>query len=306
MAARGVRRLLEVILHIGAHRTGTTSLQRALQQNRAKLKQNRVAYWGPGVTRGGRFSGLLRGASADEAETARRIKRDNGVIALEVQRLSASGFEALLVSEENILGSMGVNLRQHRLYPGLAARLARFQGAFGARCRRVGLAIRPLDAYWASALAYGLAAGVARLGPDSAARLCNQPRSWRHVVGDVARAFPGAELMVWECTRLRARPNAQYRLLSGGRGTILADARPHNAAPGRAELRELLEARGDHDAATLIGAGAGRFMPFDRRQRESLEWRYQQDIDWLRERSNDRATAEGRPGGATYQLRGIA
>ena len=270
------------------------------------MKQNRVAYWGPGVTRGGRFSGLLRGMGADEAETARRVRRDRGVIAIELQRLGARGFEALLVSEENILGSMGANLRQHRLYPALASRLARFRHAFGAGCTRIGLAIRPLDAYWASALAYGLAAGVARLAPDTAQRLCDQPRSWRHVARDVARAFPDSELLVWECTRLRARPNAQYRLLSGGRGTILADSRPHNAAPGRAELRALLEERGEHDAASLICAGDGRFMPFDSRQRESLEWRYQQDIDWLRERSETFATATGRPGGATFQLRGIA
>ena len=304
--ARGVRHLVEVILHIGAHRTGTTSLQRALNRNRRNLIQNRVAYWGPGVTRSGRFSGLLRGPGLEAGETARRIARDRGVIALELQRLQARGLEALLISEENILGSMGANLRSGLLYPGLAERLGRFRAAFGDRCTRIGLAIRPLDAYWASALAYGLEAGVARFGAGTAAQLAGQPRNWRQVIADIAGAFPAAELLVWEFDRLKGRPNAQYRLLSGRRGSILGSGHAHNASPGRAALRALLAERGSNAEAARIGTGDGRFMPFSARQRESLAWRYQQDIDWLRECSRSTAPAGMPAGGQEFQLRGIA
>ena len=69
-AQKGLWRM-EVILHIGAHRTGTTSLQRAVQRNRKKLADNGVAFWGAQITRGGRFSGLLRANDATDAQTRR-------------------------------------------------------------------------------------------------------------------------------------------------------------------------------------------------------------------------------------------
>jgi hypothetical protein len=300
-------RLLKVILHIGAHRTGTTSLQRSLWQNRVKLKQNGVVYWGPSVTRGGRFSGLLRGPGAETRETARRIARNSGAIRLEMQRLEGRGMDTLLVSEENILGSMRLNLRLGLLYPGLQQRLARFHAVFGGVCTRIGLSIRPYDDFWASSLAYAIRAGVAGFDTETAVRLTRQTRSWRRVIDDVARAFPAAEVVVWEFDRLIGRPEAQFRLLSAGNGFIRADRTRHNASSDRAELRSLLIARGNHAGAGLIAPGRGRFMPFDRDQRAALAANYADDLGWLRRVSRTSGMSEGHivlPGAG--EVRGVA
>ena len=57
---RGLRRLMDVILHVGAHRTGTTSLQAFLERNRQLLNDNGIAVWTPRWTRSALFSGLYR------------------------------------------------------------------------------------------------------------------------------------------------------------------------------------------------------------------------------------------------------
>jgi len=281
IAQRGLW-LLEVILHIGAHRTGTTSLQRALQQNQHNLKKNGVAFWGPRQTRGGRFSGLLRATDADDAETKRLIGRNRGVISLECDRLAKQGTRRLIVSEENILGSMRHNLRTSLLYPGLPTRLARFADLFGSKLTRVGLSIRPYDRYWASALAFTMPMGVPAPVEGDLDRLVTQPRSWRQVISDVARVFPGVEIAVWDFERLIGRPQAQYRVLTGGNGRIQPSDAHHNASAPREALRELLLARGDADGARAIAPGSGRYMPFKAHHIDALNARYLEDLAWLR------------------------
>ncbi|NOX72721.1 MAG: hypothetical protein GXP03_03540 [Alphaproteobacteria bacterium] len=281
LAQRGLG-LLEVILHIGAHRTGTTSFQRALQQNQHNLSKNGVVVWGPRITRGGRFSGLLRGMNSEAGETERLVNRNKGVIAIELERMDKARQHSLLVSEENILGSMVANLSATRLYPRLDERLARFTHAFGSACTIIGLAIRPYEDYWASSMAYAIKAGHPVLGPDDLDRLVTQPRGWRRVVGDVAAAFPKAQIKVWEFSRLIGRPQAQYRLLAGRRGRLRQTDGHHNASPGLESLREILKLRGDLDALKALGDGQGRFQPFGAHHIDAFQAQYAEDLAWLR------------------------
>jgi hypothetical protein len=282
-AARKVRSLLEVFLHMGAHRTGTTTFQRTLQQNHRDLSKNGVTFWGPRMTRGGMFSGLLRGDDAEAGETRRLIARNQGVIRLEMDRMQARGQKRLLVSEENMLGGLRANLRAQVLYPGLEARLARFAGAFGPVTTRIGLAIRPYETYWASAYAQGIPQGHRVPEEADLDRLVTQPRTWRHVIGDLARAFPRADIVVWEWDRLVARPRAQLALMAGPvRGLNLrAGQDRHNASAPREVLRAMVADRGG-DAFRRIAEGTGPYQPFDQHHIEALQARYREDLTWLR------------------------
>jgi hypothetical protein len=283
LAQRGLG-LLEVILHIGAHRTGTTSFQRALQQNQHNLTKNGVTTWGPRITRGGRFSGLLRGAECESRETARLVDRNKGIISIEMTRLNKFGQKTLLISEENILGSMRTNLYTTRLYPGLPERLERFALVFGSACSRIGLTIRPYEEFWASSMAYAIKAGHPVMDQDGHDRLVTQPRSWRNVINDVATAFPKAQITVWEFARLIGRPQAQYRLLVGKRGRLRPMDSQHNASPGRDALREILMLRGDAGAVQAIAPGSGQFMPFGAHHVAAFQAQYADDLVWLRSR----------------------
>mgnify|MGYP002633337284 CR=1 FL=1 len=282
--ARKVRSLLEVILHIGAHRTGTTTLQRSLQQNHHNLTKNGLTLWGPKVTRGGMFSGLLRGADAEPQETARLIARNKGVIRVELDRLATKGQKAVLVSEENMLGGIRGNLRSARLYPDVTARLARFADVFAPVCSRVALVIRPYEDFWASSLAHAIPQGHRMLDEDDLDRLVTQPRTWRGVINDVALAFPRAEIAVWEFDRLIGKTASQLRVLSGGNRALRLQqgAEWHNASKGRAALRAVLADRGG-DQAAQIAPGDGRFMPFGAHHIEALRAQYAEDLAWLRD-----------------------
>lgn len=281
--ARKVRSLLEVILHMGAHRTGTTTLQRSLQQNHHNLMKNGLTFWGPRITRGGLLSGLLRGDDAEPSETRRLIARNTGVIKIEMDRLAAKGQKALIVSEENILGGIRGNLRSSMLYPGLEARLARFADAFGPVCGRIGLVIRPYEDFWASSLAHAIPQGHRMLSEDDLDRLVTQPRRWRQVITDIATAFPRAEIAVWEFAALIGKPSAQLAVLTGGshRISMRSGNERHNASPGRDALRALLADRGTKEE-TRIAAGDGRFMPFEAHHVDAMRQAYAEDLAWLR------------------------
>ncbi len=277
--------LFEVILHVGAHRTGTTSLQRALHQNRQKLKKNETVFLGPQQMRGGRFSGLLRATGMKDAETKRLTQRSEGVISIELERLAKVGVERLIVSEENILGSVRNNLRTAFLYPRLAERLARFSRAFGGSTHRIGLAIRLYEDYWASSLAFVIPKGRAAPSNSDLDCLVEQPGGWRRVISDIAEAFPTAQVSVWEFDRLIERPQAQFRVLTRAKGHIRPLAEKHNPSAPREELRELLRLRGEHEAANAISAGNGRNMLFAGHHIQALQARYQEDLAWLRAKS---------------------
>ncbi len=278
LAQRGMG-FLDVILHIGAHRTGTTSFQRALQQNQHDLVKSGVTFWGPRTTRSGRFSGLL---GPKKPETEKLVERNRGVISIEIARLEKAGQKTLLVSEENILGSMRANLRATRLYPGLDERLSRFASVFGPVCRQIGLTIRPYEDYWSSTMAYAIKAGHQVFDEEGLDRLVTQPRSWRNVVSDVATAFPKARVTVWEFDRLIGKPQSQYRLMAGRRGRLRPMNERHNVSPGRDMLREVLNLRGDERAVQTIATGDGRYMPFGEHHLGAFQAQYQADLVWLR------------------------
>lgn len=289
------RRFLDVILHVGAHRTGTTTLQRNFQYNQKKLRRNGTVFWGPGRTRGGLFSGLLRATSARDADTLRLIERNNGLIALELERLSALGVSQLVVSEENILGTMRRNIDSATLYPDLPERLERFRRAFGPACTKVALSVRAYRDYWASVLAFSIWQGRPMPTAAQLQALVDQSRGWPDVATDIAAAFPHAETVVWTFEKLASQPEAQIGLLLGRVIGINPLAELHNAAPDTRTLRELVLKRGQ---GAQVPEGCGRYTPFNIEQTAVLDARYKKDMACLRRRTASGANLQPVPASA--------
>jgi len=108
---------VKIILHLGAHRTATTTLQSGLERNATGLADLGLAVWTPRRTRSGLFSGLIH-KPEDVTERIERLgHRATGVIRIEIERLARQGMRQLLISEENMLGAARNNLRCERLYP---------------------------------------------------------------------------------------------------------------------------------------------------------------------------------------------
>ncbi|MFP1643194.1 hypothetical protein [Pontitalea aquivivens] len=263
---------VEVILHVGAHRTGTTSLQSWLLQNADTLEAAGIAVWGPDRTRGGLFAGLMKRPDAVTLADDLLARRSATRIRDELDRLAGAGMRQLIVSEENMIGTMPICLEHATIYPDARARLDRIAAAFDGAVTGVGLALRSYDDWWASVLATATGSGGGVTQPDVLHRLARHPRGWQRIIATLAEAFPDARRIVWPFEALVGRHGAQLRLLTGG------------AALPAAGLYDERRARNARLRALPGGsaADAGARVPFAPAQRAALRARYEQDLAWLR------------------------
>lgn len=268
---------MDIILHVGAHRCASTSFQHYLRTNTVALRARGTAVWGPLRLRRGMLHGL--GNQPRTAAEGRAALRARGRVRMNLATAAQAGHSQLLVSEENLLGSIRANLRRHRLYRDAGERMARVAGAFGSVARVV-LVVRPQDEYWASATGYGIARGLSAPTPDRLDRIVAQPRSWRDVVTDLACAVPEAEVLVLPFDRVAGRPDMLLRAASG---EAVAPREGREAwrlpTPSTAALRAILRERGE---TTPMPAGNGRWTPFNDLQRAALRETWADDLFWLR------------------------
>lgn len=305
----GVKRVLEVFLHLGVHRTGTTTFQAFLAENSGVLGRAGVAVWTPERTRDGLLSGVLPDAGTLPASVARRGRQSGGVVQIACGRLFRTGYAQLAVSDENLLGRLRQNLGHCSLYPDAARRLARLYPAFGKACRRIAITIRAYDGYWSSALAQSVARGYPL--PDRALldRLVTQPRRWRDVIRDVAAAYPDATITVTPFERSMGRSPAQLEVLLGHNVDLprLADGGAwRNRSLDAPALRALIAERGEVTGpATADIGGTDRWMPFDAAKQRALRAQYHDDIAWLRAGADGLAQLAQTPPVGGHALRGL-
>ncbi|MGO4851316.1 hypothetical protein [Phaeovulum sp. W22_SRMD_FR3] len=204
---------MEIILHIGAHRTGSTALERCLSDNAEVLRAEGTAIWGPT-----RMRSLLNFDKAMSLRAAMRAKDPEATAAWTTlraafaQELAAeadAGITKLLISEENMLGTMRSNLLEGRLYANARRNLAAYAALLPHKPVRIGIGIRDYAAYWLSAYAYVISRTHAAPIPDLAElapALADCRRSWTKVLASVSEVFPQAERFVWRVEELRGRP----------------------------------------------------------------------------------------------------
>ncbi|MEY8841023.1 hypothetical protein AB9K41_18505, partial [Cribrihabitans sp. XS_ASV171] len=228
-----------------------------------------TGFWGPYRTRAGLFRGL--------GEGERPHRRAVGRVQLNLRGSERRGIERLVVSEENILGAMRVNLREAMLYPQAAERVARHARAFGPALTDIVLNIRSPELYWASVMGFALARGYGI--PDAAFldRIAHDRRSWREVIAEIACAAPGARLWVLPFETFAGRPEAQLAAITGRPAPKTHSRGWCNRTPRLPQLRETVVA----EIAAALPEGEGRWMPFDAGQVATLRERYADDLMWL-------------------------
>ncbi|KRS12421.1 hypothetical protein XM53_11560 [Roseovarius atlanticus] len=270
---------MDVVLHIGAHRTATTTFQSYLAQNRAALGRMGVTVWGPKQTRDGLLTGVMPVDSPRPPQD--QLDRARARIAINVAKERRAGTRVLVISDENMIGAPRRCLRQGRLYPDIGQRLARFAHAFDGQVTRACLSIRSHDSFWASVVSYGVARG--HRVPDRAVldALATSPRLWRDVVLDVACALPGIELSVLPYEIFGGLPERVLEHMSGLGPMPRAHARDWmNQGPGLGQLRRIVRERGGDPAR--LPEGPGKWQPFDETALREMREAYADDLFWLR------------------------
>lgn len=267
---------MDVILHIGAHRTASSALQQHLSLNRAELAEAGVVYWGPKITRGGLFRGAIGGVDGVMAWQERRFA---GRCAMRAEAVRQTGATHLMISDENMIGSLRGALEHTRLYADAGRRIAAYANGFSRHRLTVALCVRDYADWWTSSLAFRLQRGGPLPHTQMREYLITQPRRWRHLVEELARVLPDVRLVVWS---FEASANAPYRLIQEltGTSTDPGPSGPINVRPGTSDLLELMDACGI-DPATFRWPD-GRFMPFASHELDALGAQYQEDLAWLR------------------------
>jgi len=283
---------MEIILHIGAHRTATTTFQGYLRDNRIALAASGIAAWEPRTTRKGLLSGVVPVAGPQGA--AEQMRRARVRIAAAIDAAARAGARQLVVSDENMIGTPRGNRRRGALYPDLGARMERFSEAFDGRITRVALSVRPQDEFWSSVLIYSVMRGHAVPEGGELAALACAGHSWRDVIATLARALPGVDIRVLPHHPYAGRPDLRLARMTGraGLGAPMLPpaprAAPLNASAELPRLRRLAAARGA--GAVRLPRGEGRWSPFDLHQLCRLREGWSRDIAWLRAGADGLAT----------------
>jgi hypothetical protein len=205
--------------------------------------------------------------------------RAHGRIRMQMDKAAKSGVKTLIVSDENMIGSVRSNLRSRSLYPAIGERMARFAPAFDGAITRVVLSTRAQDLYWASSAAYGVARGHPMLRKIAFDAITAGSRGWRDVITDLSCAVDGADIAVLPFERFAGRPDATLRSFSGCEAPSNGADEWLNRGPDAATLLKILKTR--NIAAPELADVSGKWRPFDAAQTAALREDYADDMLWL-------------------------
>ena len=278
---KGIVRLMDIILHVGSHRTGSTSFQHYLRGNRAHLMAQGTALWEPHMLRKGLFDGLFATPRMQNGRNLQR--RAMGRVRLHAAQAKRAGAQRLLVSEENMIGAPRACLRAASLFPAIGERMARLDAAFEGRVTRVVMCIRAQDLWWSSIAAYGVGRGHPLPDDTRLQALASSPRTWRDVITDMSCALPETEIHVMPFEQFAGQSDKVLEQATGQKAP-----EPHakswlNRSPDAAMLRDKMAENG-FSVAELpdhLATGQGRWNPFTPAQGAALREAYANDLMWL-------------------------
>lgn len=141
----------EVVLHIGAHRTGTTALQRALDGQTQQLAAVGIAFWGPKELRKGEFVRKLADLKSASLIEPGSLGARAGI---KEPALPDLPFRRLIVSDENFSGSMYRNWTQGTLYPEVPPQFRAVLRLLPAPPAAIHFTLRDFAGYWQSVFAH--------------------------------------------------------------------------------------------------------------------------------------------------------
>jgi len=270
-------RTMDVTLHLGVHRTASTTFQSYMRRNHGQLSGAKIRFWGPWRTRKGLFAGILPGP--DLTSHMELQQRAEARVRFQMDATMRNGAQHLMVSDENMIGSVRDNLRNHCLYPGIGNRMSRYARVFDGNISRLVISIRAQDQYWESAVNYGVARGHSMPRPRVFRKIASSNRTWRDVITDLACAVPDVEILVAPFERFAGRPEAFLTASIGCDAPVDRRKEWLNRTPTAQGLQRILRERGDTDQ--LVRSETQRWQPFDTAQRAAMREAYADDMHWL-------------------------
>ncbi|WP_428924692.1 hypothetical protein [Marinibacterium sp. SX1] len=278
-------------LHAGAHRTGSSSFQMCLYDNRAALGRHGYDLAYPG--RDGVPDGRLRLRLPGPRHGIGRLGRFAGSVRDAVARFSPDPARQLVLSEENIPGRM-FHFYQGQFFPAAAKRFRAFRAGIGAADLHVVYVLRSYDELYASA--YRKRAEDNAVDPFAGLvpHFLAMDRGWPELVADMQAELKPAQLTLVSYENRGKSIDLLTRLLPDmPREELVEPQAVLNLSATDAAL-EALQA-GYRAGETLTRTqwqeivrshaddrGSRGFAQFDAAARQALRDRYHADLDRIR------------------------
>lgn len=278
---------MEVVLHLGAHKTASAYLQSRLSAN-GQLLRSHGAFCVPlpflrrEVT--GHIGPVVRGLVF--GSVARRRLRA-GVERM-LEDTAGPHLSRLVLSDPDILGDTATLVDKGAFYATVRERLGALADALPMAPATIMLSIRGYADFFAAAYGQRLRDGVHRRFDDEMrARLTGVSRGWIDVIHAVSETFPGARLIVWQHEMFGAVEPALFDHLVGrdaARWLAPCHDWPMRGLSARAvtELQDRADAFNriaEEDRAFVLRAhprrpGTPGFDPWTDAERAALDTRY--------------------------------
>lgn len=260
-----------IVLHVGAHRTGTTLFQEYLRQRSEAAQHLGIFFRGIKVTR----EELLRDVIYRDYPKPSPSTSDTTAALRE--HLSCKN-RRVLVSDENIIGTMENNFLKGALYPNPVEHISRISTLLPS-FDTLYISVRTYSDWWMSAFAHLVENDHIVFHRGTFDEVFENKRGWFEVVQEIGEAYPMAKIIVREFGYQTDNPKRQLREVTGWRDlsekpNVRKRANPSLEAP---DLERRLRERGLLLLADSFRSGQG-LGPFSLNKREQFHLRYLEDL----------------------------
>jgi hypothetical protein len=190
-----------MILHIGAHKTATSYMQKKLALNVDLLNRRNIHYDPLDIFRK-EFTPLLNEGVTRETEWVRELR-------------GTARAMNVLVSEENIMGVPGDLVRDGDYYVRARARLARACQLLGTETPELFLALREYSGFTVSMYSEYIRHQKFLKFEDYLEIYDKTGFSWLRVIEDIFASLPGARLTVWDFGNFRTLEKPVFEAMLG-------------------------------------------------------------------------------------------
>lgn len=286
---------LEFILHIGAHRTATTSIQEALDQNLNKLlKKNVICLTPPGIGRrkGKTIRSLLRGFEKShlvgeflyKLYYVRSLRKKFHNLISDTAKFKV--VKEIIISEENLLGP-AFDAKSINFYPQVLRRLKGLKMITKGKVKEIHFCIRSYDTFITSYYAMSALYYCDVFDFESVSRRwLNFSGGWYHAIKSVANFFPDTVIRVY--TFEESSPKEIFHNIVSPYNILYSWPKEKiNSSPTEGAIKEAISLKlkkvaYDPDQLVIKYKNFKNFEPLNAKEKEQLRLRYKKDLDLIK------------------------
>ncbi len=268
------------VLHLGAHKTATTYIQRKFAQNRGVLKRNDLHFFKLEQLRKS-FTPLVYGAG-----------KENRAFIAQMAELAAAG--DVIVSEENILGMAGELVKKGTFYPDAASRVKLVVKTLNVSAPDIYLSLREYSAFVVSMYCEYLRHQKFIKFETYMDAFRESGFNWVKVIRDVRSAAPNARIYLWDFAKFRTCEN---QILSHMIGFDAAELNSQDesvresfsqiAISAYEALGTVLEGKEHRKMLQILSVNFPRgeqypaFKPLSQKEMASYQQKYAEDLEFI-------------------------